>query len=153
VNHICVDCIVEQPKTVRKIVSGKTVLTFRCATHTREKKARDKMKARFAHVARTYGLTPEQYIALLEYQQYLCAVCRIANGKTKALAVDHDHALAKLHPHDVKKACVECVRGLLCGPCNQHVIGRLGLTQLQNAVSYKEEPPFVRMRRLGLVPG
>jgi hypothetical protein len=149
--HLCVDCKLDSPKTVRKIVSGNTARSWRCSTHTREKKARDKMRARFGHVARTYGLTPEQYVALLEYQEYLCAVCRIANGKTKALAVDHDHHLAKQHDHPVNKACIECVRGLLCGPCNQHVIGRLGLTQLQNAVDYKREPPFVRMRRLGIV--
>ncbi|KAI4219973.1 MAG: hypothetical protein L6R40_008697, partial [Gallowayella cf. fulva] len=123
----------------------------RCTTHLREKNKREKEARRYAHVARTYGLTAEQYLALLIYQDYRCAICRIANGKTKALAVDHDHALARTHDHPEDKACYLCVRGLVCGPDNQYVLGRLGLTQLQNAVDYKQEPPFVKMRRLGLV--
>lgn len=168
--HLCVDCLalpeipkgkvvpreqvreLYRPKAPAKIVSGNTKRSWRCTYHTRAKKARDKERARFATVARTYGLTPAQYVALLVYQNYLCAVCKVANGKTKALAVDHDHRLAKLHPHDEKKACVDCVRGLLCSVCNQILIGRYNKAQLQNAIDYKEEPPFVRMRRLGLVP-
>lgn len=110
------------------------------------------MRARFAHVARQFGLTPEQYIALLEYQNYLCAGCRVANGKTKALAVDHDHHLARLHDHPEDKACVDCVRGLLCSQCNHIVIARYSIEQLRWCIEYKTEPPFVRMRRLGLVP-
>lgn len=152
--HKCVRCIADPPKSgnVRKIVSGKTARTWLCYTHDLEKKREDKLKRRFATVARQYGLTPAQYVALLEYQNYLCAVCRIANGKTKALAVDHDHKLAKQHGHDVKKACIDCVRGLLCSTCNQIIIGRYSQQQLQNAIDYKHEPPFVAMRRLGLVP-
>ena len=149
--HLCVDCRIDPPKTVRKIVSGGSVLTWRCHTHTRTKQRRDKQARRFAYVARQYGLSPEQYVALLEFQDYRCAVCRIANGTSRALAVDHDHALAKLHGHPEDKACIECVRGLLCGIDNQQVLGRLGVNQLQNAINYKNDPPFQRMRRLGIV--
>lgn len=52
-----------------------------------------------------YGLTPEQYKALYEAQNGSCYICQRATGKTKRLAVDHDHATGY-------------VRGLLCGPCN-----------------------------------
>jgi hypothetical protein len=149
--HLCVECKLAPPKTVRKVTSGNTARSWRCYSHTLAKKRRDKEKRRFAHVARQYGLSADEYIALLEFQGYLCAVCRVANGKTKALAVDHDHRLARQHDHPEDKACRNCVRGLACGPCNQHVLGRLGVEQLQNAIDYKTEPPFVKMMRLGLV--
>lgn len=149
--HLCVECKLDPPKTVRKIVSGNTARSWRCTTHTRAFKARQKQQRRFATVARQYGLTPEQYVALLEYQNYLCAGCRKANGKTKALAVDHDHYLARQHDHPEDKACVDCVRGLLCSQCNHIVIGRYSIEQLRWCIEYKQEPPFVRMRRLGIV--
>ena len=69
---------------------------------------RDKIETyRVAHRLRTvYGMTPEQYDALLEVQDGVCAIC----GKTpkengKRLAVDHCHTQGH-------------VRGLLCVKCN-----------------------------------
>ena len=66
-------------------------------------------------VVAQYGLTPEQYDAMVEAQTGLCAVCGQGPGVgcTKTyLAVDHDHHTGK-------------VRGLLCDPCNR-AIGCMG---------------------------
>jgi hypothetical protein len=57
-----------------------------------------------------YGITLEQYNQMLEKQLHACAICKqpekqIVWGKTKRLAVDHDHKTGK-------------VRGLLCQKCN-----------------------------------
>ena len=57
-----------------------------------------------------YGITLEQYNQMLEKQLHACAICKepesqISWGKTKRLAVDHDHKTGK-------------VRGLLCQRCN-----------------------------------
>ena len=46
-------------------------------------------------VERTYGLTAEQYDALLARQGGRCAICR-ARPKSKRLAVDHDHATGEV---------------------------------------------------------
>lgn len=55
---------------------------------------------------RLYGLTPEDYRALVEEQQGRCAICRGAHrGPGLQLHVDHCH--------DSKR-----VRGLLCSKCN-----------------------------------
>lgn len=65
-----------------------------------------------------FGLTPDQYISMLDAQGGVCAICekpeRSAKkgGRIKDLAVDHDHETG-------------AVRGLLCANCNKG-IGNLG---------------------------
>lgn len=53
---------------------------------------------------RKYGLTAEQFQALYEQQQGLCAICRQPPG-ARELAIDHCHDTG-------------VVRGLLCTRCN-----------------------------------
>jgi hypothetical protein len=70
-----------------------------------------------AEQARTYnlvkfGITPQQYDAMLAAQGGTCAICP-GSGTGKALAVDHDHACCP-----GRKSCGKCVRGLLCENCN-----------------------------------
>lgn len=70
------------------------------------------------NIRRRYGVTAEWYFAQLEAQGGVCAVCREpemavgGSGRTKRLAVDHDHRTGR-------------VRGLLCMRCN-HTLGRHG---------------------------
>ncbi len=53
-----------------------------------------------------YGMTPEEYDALLKMQKGRCAVCRKKhNISGRRLFVDHDHKTKR-------------VRGLLCYACN-----------------------------------
>jgi hypothetical protein len=54
---------------------------------------------------REFGITLEQYEAMVVAQDGLCAICRKPPGK-KSLAVDHDHD-------------TDQIRGLLCTNCNQ----------------------------------
>jgi hypothetical protein len=59
-----------------------------------------------------FGITVEDYEAMLQAQQGACAICKKPEtstnkfGKPRDLAVDHDHRSGK-------------VRGLLCCQCNQ----------------------------------
>lgn len=62
-----------------------------------------------AMVAKTYGITGDDYAALLKRQGGRCAICR-ARPKSKRLAVDHDHKTG-------------AVRGLLCSRCNHELMG------------------------------
>lgn len=50
-----------------------------------------------------YGLTPEDYAAMLAKQEDRCAIC--GGTQDRALSIDHCHATSK-------------VRGLLCVHCN-----------------------------------
>jgi hypothetical protein len=55
-----------------------------------------------------YGITLEQYQAMLEKQNGVCAVCGEHCKSGRALSVDHNHATGAL-------------RGLLCGNCNRGI--------------------------------
>lgn len=75
-----------------------------------------------------YGLTVEEYEALLEAQGGACAICRKpprgTHARDKRLVVDHCHTSG-------------LNRGLLCNTCNR-AIGLLGddVELLHNAISY-----------------
>lgn len=84
---------------------------------------------RFAAIKRKYGLEANTYIALLQKQNFKCAICNkkeVITNKTKTwnLAIDHDHTNGK-------------VRGLLCSQCNLG-LGKFkdDITLLQRAVNY-----------------
>ena len=108
----------------------------RCATHHRAVLKARRAAAHEQRVQKIYGLAPGRYAALYAAQGGRCAICRRATGKAKKLAVDHDHRCC---PGPV--SCGRCVRGLLCGPCNRDVIGRLDLDGLSRAYWYLVNPP------------
>lgn len=63
----------------------------------------------------SYNLTRERYERILEKQGGTCAGCSTTTSRDSVLlAIDHDHACCP-----GKKSCGECIRGLLCDPCNQ----------------------------------
>jgi hypothetical protein len=69
-----------------------------------------------------YGLSLEEYDALLAKQDERCAIC----GRKCALQVDHDHKTRK-------------VRGLLCGRCNHGLAFLEAQGFLSKALRYLEE--------------
>lgn len=89
--------------------------------------------ARKGHLRRKYGLSLEQYDAILSQQGGGCAICGGLN-RGRNLEVDHDHSCCPGYT-----SCGQCVRGLLCGPCNK-AIGQLGddAARLRKAAEYLE---------------
>lgn len=71
-------------------------------------------RGRTEHLKALYGITQEQYQALLRAQGYGCAACGTTEpgGKSNQWHVDHSHSSRK-------------IRGLLCAGCNIG-IGHLG---------------------------
>jgi hypothetical protein len=82
------------------------------------------------YLRKKYGLTPEQYDAMVAEREGRCDICKrhpqIPRGKKLALYVDHCH----VNGH---------VRGLLCAPCNT-AIGNLGddVARMYAAIRYVE---------------
>ncbi len=66
------------------------------------------------HIARKYNITPESWEEMYAAQGGRCRICQSAITRTQA-QTDHDHGCCP----GTANSCGECVRGLLCRPCNQ----------------------------------
>lgn len=123
----------------------------RCATHWRPVRDRRKLAAHAYQTKANFGLTEEQYWGLYKFQGGRCYMCGQASGKSKRLAVDHEHNMPGCeHPSD--KGCLRCVRGLVCGPDNQTLarLGRGGLMRGLDMLS--DDPPAARFLRASNTP-
>jgi recombination endonuclease VII len=80
------------------------------------------------HINKKFGLSTEQYEAMLVAQSNHCKLCPKRDLPNKRLAVDHDRKTGK-------------IRGLLCADCNRG-IGLFGddPQRLRNAADYLETP-------------
>lgn len=80
-----------------------------------------------------FGISYEEYLALSENQNHVCAICKKPetqldkSNKTKRLAVDHCHTTGK-------------IRGLLCMLCNS-ALGKFNddVILLEQAITYLKE--------------
>jgi hypothetical protein len=83
-----------------------------------------KQRARAYHLAKTWGITPEQYDEQLAAQGGVCAICRQPPRPDISLHVDHDHESGGR-------------RGLLCFRCN-NALGDFGddYDRLRGAAAY-----------------
>jgi len=98
-------------------------LTTRWAKANRESDRKYKKKWQDAHpesmrsraLKHKYGITLEEYNALLLKQNGVCAVCKTPPLKGKVLNVDHDHRCCVGRNG---KCCGKCIRGLIHQTCN-----------------------------------
>ena len=81
-----------------------------------------------AQTLATYGLTQDEWIALLKAQDWKCPICLQGNDRPKTgrqalWNTDHEHVprWAQMPPEERKKY----VRGILCYHCNRRVLGNL----------------------------
>jgi hypothetical protein len=112
-----------------------------------EQARRRREAARKRNLKVRHNMTPEQYDELLAFQGGVCYICRRAKGTTRALSVDHDHAIARefcTHPHD--ESCINCWRGLTCSTCNK-MLGHLrdDLEAARRIVEYLVDPPALNV--------
>lgn len=89
----------------------------------RERRQTYKLRTRANQLMSRYGITFDQFYAMIVAQEYCCAICRTPFSDTKPV-VDHDHATGK-------------VRGVLCDACNNG-LGRFkdNPQSLRRAISY-----------------
>jgi hypothetical protein len=158
----CQGCHVPKPlkdfKRHPKTPDGRTHLCLECLQARRgpvldltpdEKRERQLAKLRKRHatdpeyrerhrghqIKTAYGLLPEQYQALVDKQDGLCAICRGPSTDGRALHIDHNHETG-------------AVRGLLCFECNSG-LGKFGddLETLRAALRYLVKPAEIVVTR------
>jgi hypothetical protein len=131
----CPDCRKSQPYDAfhknRRTKDGRSTYCVPCAL-ARKKRERDANLAAYrekewaSKVRAKYGISTEEYQALLDAQGGACAICRSTStgARTGRFCVDHDHDTGR-------------IRGLLCDACNRG-IGYLGDTHdaVQRAAGY-----------------
>lgn len=88
---------------------------------------------------RSLGITPDEYMAILKAQGYVCAICRQPDPRGR-LKLDHDHGIGLRR---------EAVRGALCDQCNRVRLGSFGdnVKLLAAAIHYLLYPPARRVLR------
>ncbi len=87
---------------------------------------------RRAHLKKRFGMSLQQYDAMLAKQKGLCAICGTP-PKSGSLRVDHDHADGS-------------VRGLLCNACNQGIgIFKDSPTIVEAALKYLKKHSQLRL--------
>lgn len=86
-------------------------------------------------IQRIYNVTQEWFEAQLAAQGGRCAICAVPQAEVgRAFSIDHDHNCCS-----GTKSCGECVRGLLCGPCNLAIAAMDNAPDwLTSAVNYIE---------------
>ena len=94
-----------------KIPESRTARAVYCSDECQQRAAAIQQTVKGYTRRRAYGITPDEYAALLESQGGVCAICKQPEttkrgGLLVGLAVDHDHGSGR-------------VRGILCTNCNQ----------------------------------
>ena len=120
----------ERVKARSRAYWAKTTVTY---TEEQKERRRASQRRRYAANPRAaqsgvlkskYGITLDDYDALLASQNGVCAICLKKQSTERRLSVDHDHTTGR-------------VRGILCKDCNTG-IGHLrdSITILESAIQY-----------------
>lgn len=120
----------QNPKCGKPIPPSRRAGVMYCSEDCKKVVVSARWRARAPHYMRQYlyGITGEEYEAMLAAQNGCCAICESSewSGKDRAPHVDHDHVTGK-------------VRALLCGNCNNG-LGNFGddPARLRAAAEYLE---------------
>jgi hypothetical protein len=81
-----------------------------------------------------YGLSEEEWVAILEKQNFKCPICE-KEPSSGIFRTDHYHVPKwKSMPSEQRK---KYVRGLLCYFCNRYYVGRsITIEKAENVVKY-----------------
>jgi hypothetical protein len=114
---------------------------------TRRSPIPEKIRNNDGHRRLQFGLTPEKFQEMINFQDNRCDVCR--KTFTRTPHVDHDHSCCP-----GIKSCGKCIRGLLCHHCNS-ALGNLkdDIGILQSAVMYLNKNRYAIKQAKGVSTG
>lgn len=120
---------------------------IQCAACVKKRETAQRASGR-AHAKRIdelYGITPEEYAAILAAQGGVCFICHRPPGRVR-LSVDHDHKLEEqllIEGFSEREARRLSIRGLLDKGCNYRILGWLkdSIEALDRAIDYLTDPP------------
>ena len=95
-----------------------------------------RLASRDVRLLETYGITVQEYEALVAAQGGGCAVC--GGVRKGSLDVDHDHALVR-----AGLPVRETIRGACCRRCNRRLLPAAldNIEILEAAIEYLKNPP------------
>lgn len=102
----------------------RTRLSKECKEYDRQRWAKYALTYKNHYLKKKYGITSEQFEAMIVQQNGCCQICGKRFVNSKSIHVDHNHRTGK-------------VRSLLCGKCNSG-LGYFGecIDNLLNAIQY-----------------
>ena len=110
--RFCSPCVAKLPKKTCSSCSGAFAPDMMTGTRCRPCASSTAWERR---IKVTYGITAEDYFAILARQGGGCGVCGRKLVR-KRYSVDHDHSCCA-----GPTSCGNCVRGLLCSACNTFI--------------------------------
>lgn len=104
-----------------------------------------KRQARAEWIAKTYGITLEEWERIWQHQGRKCAICTRAPREGEVFHLDHEHTKGQSGP----------IRGILCPYCNTRLVGRLKSAERAQALAnYLHSPPAPEaLGRVVVAPG
>ena len=101
----CKDCMRKRIRELRQTEDGRQALKESRERYLAKHPEQRCRPTKHSNLLRRYGMTTDQYEAMLESQGLACAICGVPPTGQRKLSVDHDHKTGY-------------VRGLLCPGCN-----------------------------------
>lgn len=121
-NSWCKECKAEaareynQRPEVKARAAERSLARYHELSQEERRAIRKRRTAAGSNLRTKYGITLEEYEALLDSQGGVCAICGSPPAEGRRMPVDHDHSCC---PGET--ACRNCVRGILCITCNVHL--------------------------------
>lgn len=121
----CKNCAAKYAKEY-SLVSGEKRVEY-----NRQWRKNNPNKAKNHRLLRRYQISFDEYTAMLNEQNNVCAIC-LTKKENEDLSVDHDRSCCS-----GDMSCGKCVRGLLCRNCNS-CLGLLqdDVVRLSSAITY-----------------
>lgn len=133
INKLCSSCLENKAET--EFWSGKNRCIACLKLEAKQYRTNNPITEKSRKLLYYYGIDIATYNKKLEEQKGCCKICKKNYEEVGTLAVDHDHNCSNIH--EDRRACIECLRDLLCQNCNRGIgLFEENIEFLENAIEY-----------------